>query len=40
MRTISRAIAIVAALACTEVLMQSINLTGKYRCTQNCRGSP
>ena len=38
MRVISVAIVMVAALTATEVSAQSINLTGKYNCIQNCRG--
>jgi hypothetical protein len=37
MRMISLTIAMVAALVATEVSAQSINLTGKYKCAQNCR---
>lgn len=37
MRTISLAMALVAAFAATDASAQSVNLTGTYKCTQMCR---
>jgi hypothetical protein len=37
MRSMSLAVAVLAAVAATEASAQSFNLTGTYRCVQMCR---
>jgi len=37
MRTMSFPIAIIVAFAATATQAQSVNLTGRYKCTQMCR---
>jgi len=37
MKIVSFAVAVVGVLAATEAPAQSVNLTGKYKCTQSCR---